>query len=288
MIWQIPGKTFLIGEYVALQGGPAIVLTTKPCFTVRLNQTKEMTNIHPASPGGRYWQEKAKDEFPDWHLSFYDPYQGKGGLGASSAQFLGAFWAHYFLKNKNYSASELLRFYAQYTWQGKGTPPSGYDLLAQMKAGCVSIFQEKEVVQSQNWPFPHLSFLLFHSNRKLATHTHLAAFKQRPQCASLFAHAKSAYTAFLAAEESGFLDALRAFAERLNALNLVADHTKLMLAQLKTEPDILAAKGCGALGADILLIITKQSEESKIIQGMERQGWPFLAKSADLYLTQPK
>ena len=31
-----PGKTFLVGEYVALAGGPSIVLATEPRFELRV------------------------------------------------------------------------------------------------------------------------------------------------------------------------------------------------------------------------------------------------------------
>ena len=34
--WKIPAKTFLVGEYAALTGACAIVLTTKPCFSFSL------------------------------------------------------------------------------------------------------------------------------------------------------------------------------------------------------------------------------------------------------------
>ena len=36
MKWRIPAKTFLLGEYAAVAGESAIVLTTSPCFELSL------------------------------------------------------------------------------------------------------------------------------------------------------------------------------------------------------------------------------------------------------------
>src|SRR3990167_4806167 len=84
--FQIPAKTFLLGEYVALQGGPAMILTTTPCFEVGVGDL-EIQAIHPDSPAGLCW----RDSGIPGELFWYDPYEGIGGLGASSAAFLGAY-----------------------------------------------------------------------------------------------------------------------------------------------------------------------------------------------------
>ena len=44
----IPSKTFLLGEYVAMYGGPAMVALTNPCFG--MDMTKR---LHPASMAAR-------------------------------------------------------------------------------------------------------------------------------------------------------------------------------------------------------------------------------------------
>nr|WP_256594408.1 hypothetical protein [Legionella pneumophila] len=57
MKWQIPAKTFLLGEYAAIAGEPAILLTTSPCFTLTLTENAKLEGIHPESPAGLWWQK---------------------------------------------------------------------------------------------------------------------------------------------------------------------------------------------------------------------------------------
>ena len=51
--WSIPAKTFLVGEYAALKEQSAILLTTTPCFELRLTSQPGLHGIHPQSPAGR-------------------------------------------------------------------------------------------------------------------------------------------------------------------------------------------------------------------------------------------
>src|SRR5690606_39000184 len=98
-----PSKTFLLGDYLSLLGGPALLLNTEPRFqgllesiqpTVKssaiadkIQAIEPYPGIHPQSPAGKFLQRHASD-FADCNLTFFDPHQGAGGFGASSAQFL--------------------------------------------------------------------------------------------------------------------------------------------------------------------------------------------------------
>ena len=122
--WEVPSKTFLVGEYIALSGHPAVLLTTTPCFKVQQIAEPKLINIHPLSPAGRLWN----DAHCDFGLSFEDPYQGMGGMGASTAQFIGVFQALNHQLSGEREEQALLEQYEQYAWSGKGRKPSGYDL----------------------------------------------------------------------------------------------------------------------------------------------------------------
>ncbi len=104
MKWLIPAKTFLLGEYAALAGQSAVLLTTSPCFELSLSKEAGLHGIHPDSPAGRWWKENAQSEVG---LQWHDPYQGCGGLGASSAQFLGAYLASMYLQKRDIQQQEL-------------------------------------------------------------------------------------------------------------------------------------------------------------------------------------
>src|SRR5262249_128237 len=99
----VPSKTYLVGEYLSLQGGPALLLNTAPRFKLTVNEKTAGDNhaFFPVeSPAGKYLKKYQKF-FKKFSLTFHDPYDGKGGFGASSAQFcLLAAFKNYYQKNK--------------------------------------------------------------------------------------------------------------------------------------------------------------------------------------------
>jgi mevalonate kinase len=280
MKWTIPAKTFLLGEYAALAGAPAIILTTKPCFEISLSEKEGLHGIHPESPAGRWW---LKQGYVDAGLQWHDPYQGRGGMGASSAQFLGAYLATIHLQNKLFNAQAMLGAYLQCAWSGEGTPPSGYDVLAQSLQGCVYIHKETASCETYPWPFKDIAFLLLHTGQKLATHQHLQTItlpKHIHQLASIVENAKQA---FMQADSELMVEAVNAYHQQLKQMNLVAEHSLHHIAMFKEQQDILAVKGCGALGADVVLLLVPTDKETTISRHLTDSGWNILATSADLY-----
>jgi hypothetical protein len=55
-----------------------------------------------------------------------------------------------------------------------------------------------------------------------------------------------------------FLSGLQDFQDILLEQKLVAEHTEKILSELKKNSDILFAKGCGALGSDVIFVLMKQ------------------------------
>lgn len=113
---KIPSKTFLWGEYSALIGGSAGVLTSGPDFQLsiecitkqehfadseilnsknRISKDFDLSTFkyakdlfHPDSPAGLLLKESRNvDELPLW-FNFSDPYDHKGGFGRSTAEFI--------------------------------------------------------------------------------------------------------------------------------------------------------------------------------------------------------
>lgn len=276
--WSIPAKTFLLGEYVAIAGESAIVLTTSPCFELTLTDKPGLHGIHPESPAGTWWLEHGQAGVG---LQWHDPYQGRGGLGASSAQFLGAYLA------SQPSLTSLLDAYFHSAWQGDGLRPSGYDVLAQSQTGCVVIDRQNGSCQSYSWPFPDLDFLLLHTGQKLATHHHLQTAVLPSHLNKLTAIVDSAKRAFENNESQGIVDAVNAYHLQLARMDLVADHSMRCIASLKKQPGIVAIKGCGAMGADVLLVITHANQSVALKQRLLEQGWHILATSHHLYAGAP-
>lgn len=270
LVFSIPGKTFLLGEYLALHGGPTLVALTQPKFEMIAKKgTGQFGAIHADSPAGKFIASY-RDYFMQFDLEFKDPYQGKGGFGASTAQFLAVYslWlykeVHHHDMEKLFDIKHLLETYNKVAWNGQGFAPSGADLVGQLK-GSLTFFEKKSGLLSvASWPFADLEFYLVHTGNKVATHEHLRSL-QAFDSAGLEASFTMAKTSFELANSEQFLEAVNQYAANLQALGFTCEPTLELLNEIRKLPGIKAVKGCGALGADVLFaVIAKgQSEEFK-------------------------
>lgn len=283
MKWQLPAKTFLVGEYAAIEGHAALLLTTTPCFELEVTHQAGMDGIHPDSPAGQLWQAAKINEKG---LQWRDPYQGKGGLGASSAQFIGCYKAISALENKTEDLRELLELYDRYAFNGQGLKPSGYDIIAQYQHGCVYIDKKNDELDLFNWPFKEIGFLLAHTGKKLATHEHLQQSSLPKNLQRLAQLSQLAKKALLHTDSQQLLDAINQYHQQLLESNLVAEHSKTLINDLKNNSNILAIKGCGALGADILLIIGPIQEQPTLIEQIKEKNLELIATQNQLFMPQ--
>lgn len=279
MQWQIPAKTFLLGEYAALVGESAIILTTTPAFSLTIANTSSSC-FHPSSPAGKYWlNTRASIQ----NLLWDDPYFGLGGMGASSAQFIGAFLADNYLTNQAFDCQQLLTAYYQFAWSGEGCRPSGYDVLAQTQHKCVYINQKNNLLECLDWPFDNLSFLLLRTGNKLATHQHLQDDSLSGDYSHLADIVNQAKTAFEHADGSLLINSINKYQQELTQLKLTTAATLEKINQLKKNRHLLAIKGCGALGADILLLVFPREELVRQTKKLTKEGWIVLANENNLY-----
>ncbi|MCX7118207.1 MAG: hypothetical protein NTW94_09975 [Legionellales bacterium] len=276
MKWRIPGKTFLVGEYAALAGLDAILLTTLPCFEVSKTTDVGLHGIHPESPAGRWWHAHGDTGFG---LLWVDPYQGLGGLGASSAQFIGAY--HASMTTKPHQQG-LLEAYFELTETLEGLRPSGYDVLAQSLRGCVYINKTRMQHVYPVWPFQDIAFILLHTGQKLATHQHLSTMSIPKGVDQLSVLVGDAQKALDAGDGHLLVTAVNAYHQKLSEMNLVADHSLHQVDVLKAMPEVLAAKGCGAMGADILLLLVPMNQLAVVSSRLKSQAWTVIATSDDL------
>lgn len=272
---SVGSKTFLIGEYGALEGGPALLCATEPQFVLKVYSRDEgaraklagddrLMGFHAESPAARFMGDQPKFFF-QYALEFVDPWSGRGGFGASSAQFL----LCYALtlrgmdngKGEGFASPEfeidtrnLLEVYRSYSWKGEGLPPSGFDLLAQLSGG-FSVVERSEIrTVLRDWPFKDLNFRLLHTGRKVATHEHLRSLRALPTEA-LSRAAEQAISAFAVGDSEEFVAALDEFYHILLEARLVSSQTQELVEQLQSLSGVLMAKGCGALGGDVLLVL---------------------------------
>ncbi len=285
MTFKIPAKTFLLGEYVALAEGPAMVLTTTPCFEVGCVASQTTSAIHNDSPAGQFWRKTGMIE----GLTWFDPYDGRGGLGASSAQFLGAYFAYLTKHHQALEETALLdAYWASAFKSGEGVRPSGYDVLAQAQSGCVYVNRSNAELKTYAWTFTDMAFVLLHTGVKLATHHHLKNLRLSNAIQTLAPIVMWAKEAFETNRSVLLIDAVNAYYQRLLSLELVAPQTRTYVNQLSRYPDVLALKGCGAMGADVLLALVPSDRLDASIHFFSAQGFSVLASSRNLYGSNSK
>ncbi|NKB47633.1 MAG: hypothetical protein GKR77_07585 [Legionellales bacterium] len=282
-----PAKTFLIGEYLALTGGPTLILTTAPPFKLTVSQPgRAVSHLHPHSPAGRLLQ--AHPQLADtYHFEFHDPYQQQGGLGASSAQFLLVYQALHQLAQtpliswQQSTIETLLTCYQTHSWSGQGLPPSGADLVAQAIGGVCHFTRKPFALTQYTWPFPQMDGTVVHTRHKLATHQHLMNHPSSPN-KTLLTLAQQAVAAFQQPCALTFAQTLQAYGDCLANYDLVTDASRNWLATIQTLTGVLASKGCGALGADTLFILTEADATTTVRQWLIQHQLPVIATTEQI------
>lgn len=285
---SLPGKTFLLGEYSVLSGGVALLVATGPRFFLEIDTKGEGSceGIHPHSPAGK-WVRFHSSLFQRSQMRFFDPHKGRGGLGASSAQFLGVYvwsqmgdippseWA------QKLSPQNALQAYRSVAFSGDGLAPSGSDVMAQWIGGISQFRSQPFQLQNEQWPFDELSFSLWRTSLKVSTHHHLGQISNLPY-SDLSSSVDEGLRALQSQNEARFISAVREFALKLEAKGLVHSEVQPLLARLRQQDVVLAAKGCGAMGADIVVLFHRPSERNTIFELASGLGLCFEAEIKDL------
>lgn len=289
MKFFIPGKTFLVGEYLVLHQGPALVALTGPAFFIQFFKKNgtlpgECSRFHPDSPAGKFIK-KNSNYFENIVIEFEDRVL-LGGLGASTAQFLAVYaWKQLVLGNRieEISQVDLLDSYLECAYDGQGTPPSGADLIGQLK-GLLCYF-DKSVLPNEalacrkfQWPFDARLYL-FHTGHKLATHEHLRQGIEFDS-SGLRKSFDKAFEGIIEKDLALFCDGMNDYAGELEKLELTCDNSLRLINSIRTIPGVLAAKACGALGVDVVAVVCEQ--KNKLMEWAPKNGLKLLATDLDI------
>ena len=242
---KIPGKIFIAGEYAALKGLPALTVAVRPCFTFEAGGEQSTAAFHPDSPAGLMNKDLAGD--------FFDPYNRIGGMGRSTAEFLAAASG----KIDIHQTWSLWKTYRTLLATEHNTP-SGVDLLTQLKGGYCVTKTAAEFLESKAWPFPNLDWLALITGNKVKTHEHLAKpltldWRQVEQLN------ENIVSAFTSKNEEAFVAALRQWRAFLLQNNLEVPATSELVDFFCEIPGVVAAKGCGALGSDVVFVLYEKA-----------------------------
>lgn len=263
--FSVPSKVFIAGEYLALSGGPTLIANVDPRFKMHLQNKGEgpsssaLELFHPQSLAGKLIHSE-KETFADVQMSFEDPFNGAGGFGRSSAEFIltAAVLSH--LKNKKFETWSTLETYGKFAQNDK-VPPSGADLVAQCTGQVTYFSKTKKKIEMWSWPWEDLGFMVLSTGFKLKTHEHLAALSPEKIAEIgriLSPSVEQIISSFRDRNKDSFILGISQLSECLEQKELLFQATKNLI-DLLTEQLGVVAKGCGALGADVVILFFDKS-----------------------------
>ncbi len=279
---QIAGKTFLSGEYAVLEGGSAIAMATKPYFEFSETQKPnfEKINIHPNSAAGLYL--KSKNQKIE-NLFLKNGY-GVGGFGQSTAEFIYAWlkvqkqsWPIAKIKH-----SDIYQDYLNLFTENQSIKPSGADLLTQLNSG-LSIFKNDQsaTVQTIQWPFKNYEVLIFSTGLKIKTHEHLQNL-DRGRCRDLVGPSDVVAKNFLDQNWDQFLLSMKAWIRALQDKGLTHPDILGLISTMSSQFSDCVFKPCGALGADVIAVITPLGLRDPLIKYANSIKLKYQTSSSDL------
>lgn len=285
-----PSKTFLVGEYGVLIGGPALILNTEPRFQLKVelveNKSKSLKDehhfyAHKDSPAGKLWShfsEAVIKKTGQLHFDFIDPWQEAGGMGRSGAEFL--LLREWLKQNGFVTKKTLMKDYKEFATAG-----SGADVLSQ-STGQVAVIESvlSEEAKALKWPNWDLSFLIYKTGRKMKTHEHLEKTDKKsgsPKAYKKLAEiATGSVEAFRKKSLHAFLNSLTDFSAYQKKHDLIDVENYYLLEKMMNLPSVCFARGCGALGFDTFLVFYQKEFKKTVRQDIEKD-FPFLKLVAD-------
>ena len=235
----IPSKTFLFGEYAVLTNAPAIVLATPPFFEINYGSKPTWHKLSVAN----IIKDKAQE------LSINNKHNIKG-LGRSGAECL-ASWlqANDFLPDINDLLTKI---------KNTQLVMSGGDVLCQWYGQCLDYSKQ----ESSAWPFPEIDIGIWSTGFCAANHTYIS--KDTTINPMLIEAANLCYSAWKEINSKELIDSINKYQSQLVNSGLQLFECQKIIKSLIAEPAILAAKGCGTMGADTILTLSEVSHRSQV------------------------
>lgn len=256
----VPGKFFLSGEYAALKGFPTITVAMQPEF--ELKNSKQALQFHPESPAGKIAQNKVMGQI-------LDPYDGVGGMGLSTAEFL-----FQTVANAKEKKTDTLKIWENYRAQfsGDANTPSGVDLITQLEGGYVITDMRKNEIKKSDWPFAGYSWGLGLTGNKLKTHEHLKKDLTKLNWKKIEEFSVTLKDHYENKNPDAFQYALKKWRQFLLDSGLETETTTQVIRKINHH--VLVAKGCGAMGSDNVFFIFKENHRSAVMNHVK----PFFKK----------
>lgn len=283
----------MAGEYSILKGGAALIAATQPRFEVSVEAgAGKLHNIHNDSPAGVFVQKNISF-FKKFDIHFRDDFS-LGGLGASTAQFLAVYVLNEYRENcltggeRYLDHQQLLKAYTACAWNGEGYPPSGADLIGQERGYLTVIDKAAGRMSGHSWSFQNIGFTLVHTGVKLATHEHLKTVLNfditEMQSAFSLLQLSLDQQAGLNVEEreAKFIEGIHGYAQALQKQKLTAPHSLAFLDEVRQLQGVRAAKACGAMGSDVLFMVTNKNQTEALNKYLASKNLKIIATEASI------
>lgn len=271
MKFEVPGKTFLVGEYSVLLGGSALGLATQPGFEISFERNynqQDSVSFHPESPAGLYLKKNSKSLM----VSIKDPYP-HGGFGRSTAEYWAAVVPDLIKTNKNF-----YEIFDEYKSLHMG---SGIDLAFQYFGNVCLADPLLQLYQTFNWHFENLDFYILSTGFKVATHEHLKTLDLK-SLHELPVLSNRITQIYAENKEFEFLSLMKQWCALLEKYQLTHPNSLEMKAQLESFESIKLAKPCGALGADVIIVFFAKTHKLSVKNYLTENNFQIQAHSSDL------
>jgi mevalonate kinase len=280
---SLPGKAFLLGEYAAIDGRLCIVAAVSPRFELRAQAGAKLEGFHPLSPVARLLASAPLEGYV-----FHDPLEGRGGFGASTAQF--ALCAR--AMDPRASTEAIWRKYRELE-KDQALPPSGADLVAQLEGGITAFsfrkeFRARALKKSETWGDVLLFSATDQPGRKLPTHTHLQELAGRgfPREYDGFLDYLEPYVvegaqALERGDSVRLGECMKLFATMLSKKGLESEAARADRLALASLPGVHGVKGTGALLHDGVVAVVERAHQLAVIAAAEARGLRLVRQGLD-------
>jgi mevalonate kinase len=274
MIFSAKSKTFLVGEYAVLFGGSAVLLATEPEFKLLANKTttgESLAGVSNGSAAHKFYLAH-KNIFKNLSIKFVDPFNGAGGLGASSAQFVLLYKLYLYLNRCRFDINSFLEEYKTLAAGKAGSlRPSGADCLTQYYNHNIYFNSHDGSTRKIEWSFPNLDFAIFRTGFKVATHEHLRELRYL-DISELREFSSGVLQSFVDGDERSLVKNIHNFFNVLKKMQLTLEHTSDLVEKFLKLDGVLAAKGCGAMGADTIIAIFSRERKDSVRKAAKDLG----------------
>jgi len=247
---SLPSKAFLLGEYSMLSGRDALLVATRPRFIFKNN------NIE-------------------------GDYSHHGAFSCHGAKFLAPLLMQSYIAQQPLKLKEVLnKFYNEVVIQ-LGHSASGVEIVTQLYGGIILFNAATLTVQRLQWQFPDLGFFLLRTGSMVMTDEHLQQLRSN-DFSSLHQVMQKVRLSFETNNRSLFCLLVNEYAEKLLTLGLTDSSTEKIITRLKQTQRIEAVKGCGALGADVILVVADYKEKTYLMQVFSELRLEVVATELDI------